>query len=115
MDSFQAVSYVRLLGSAMVAKLAPKYLVPGPASSATLTSGTTGDKGYPGLAANSAYCVAREGLARALAIELAPVRVNCVSPWSGGDAEFGCGASGAEGVCGGEAGEGDFGGSNGHT
>jgi NAD(P)-dependent dehydrogenase (short-subunit alcohol dehydrogenase family) len=79
-DSFQAVSYVRLLGSAMVAKLAPKYLVPGPASSITLTSGTMGDKGYPGLAANSAYCVAREGLARALAIELAPVRVNCVSP-----------------------------------
>jgi len=79
-DSFQAASYVRLLGSAMVAKLAPKYLVPGPASSITLTSGTMGDKGYPGLAANSTYCVAREGLARALAIELAPVRVNCISP-----------------------------------
>jgi NAD(P)-dependent dehydrogenase (short-subunit alcohol dehydrogenase family) len=79
-DSFQSVSYVRLLGSAMVAKLAPKYLVPGPESSIILTSGTMGDKGYPGLAANSTYCVAREGLTRALAIELAPVRVNCVSP-----------------------------------
>jgi NAD(P)-dependent dehydrogenase (short-subunit alcohol dehydrogenase family) len=79
-DSFQAASYVRLLGSAMVGKLGPKYLVPGPASSIIFTSGTMSDKGYPGLAANSAYCVAREGLARALAVELAPIRVNCVSP-----------------------------------
>ena len=79
-DSFQATSYVRLLGSAMVGKLAPNYLVPGPESSIILTSGTLGDKGQGGLAANSAYCVAREGLARALAIELAPIRVNCVSP-----------------------------------
>ena len=79
-ESFQIVSYVRLLGSAMIAKLAPKYLVPGPASSIILTSGTMGDRGYPDLAANSAYCVAREGLARALVIELAPVRIDCVSP-----------------------------------
>jgi NAD(P)-dependent dehydrogenase (short-subunit alcohol dehydrogenase family) len=79
-DSFQATSYVRLLGSAMVGMLAPKYLVPRPESSIILTSGTMGDKGHAGLAANSAYCVAREGLARALAIELAPIRVNCVSP-----------------------------------
>lgn len=79
-DSFQATGYVRLLGSAMVGMLAPKYLVPRPESSIILTSGTMGDKGHAGLAANSAYCVAREGLARALAIELAPIRVNCVSP-----------------------------------
>ncbi len=77
-DSFQAASYVRLLGAATVGKLAPKYLVPGPESSIIITSGTMSDKGHPGMAANAAYCVAREGLARVLAIELAPVRVNCV-------------------------------------
>lgn len=64
----------------MVGKLAPKYLNLGPASSIVLTSGTMSDRAYTGLAANAAYCVAREGLARALAIELAPVRVNVVSP-----------------------------------
>jgi len=42
-DSFQAVSCVRLLGSAMVGKLAPRYLAPGPASSIVFTSGTVGE------------------------------------------------------------------------
>jgi NAD(P)-dependent dehydrogenase (short-subunit alcohol dehydrogenase family) len=79
-ETFQAVSYVRLLGSAMAGKVAPKYLAPGPASSIVFTSGTMGEKAYPGLAANAAYYIAREELTRALAMELAPVRVNCVSP-----------------------------------
>jgi NAD(P)-dependent dehydrogenase (short-subunit alcohol dehydrogenase family) len=45
------------------------------------TSGTAGARPLgPGWSAASSICSAMEGLTRALAVELKPLRVNCVAP-----------------------------------
>ena len=51
-----------------------------PAGSITLTSGIAGEKIYPGSTVMAAVDSAVETLCRALAVELAPLRVNTVSP-----------------------------------
>ncbi|MFI1761262.1 SDR family oxidoreductase [Streptomyces sp. NPDC020800] len=48
--------------------------------SVVLTTGTAGRRPLPGMTAAAALCGAMESLTRALALELAPVRVNVVSP-----------------------------------
>jgi NAD(P)-dependent dehydrogenase (short-subunit alcohol dehydrogenase family) len=48
--------------------------------SITLVTGTFGDRPGPGWAVPAAICGAMESLTRALALELAPVRVNVVRP-----------------------------------
>ncbi|MFJ5641770.1 SDR family oxidoreductase [Streptomyces sp. NPDC093223] len=48
--------------------------------SVVLTTGTAGQRPLPGSSVASALCGAMESLTRALAVELAPVRVNVVSP-----------------------------------
>ncbi|MFJ9814809.1 SDR family oxidoreductase [Streptomyces sp. NPDC101151] len=48
--------------------------------SVVLTTGTAGRRPMPGTTAAAALCGAMESLTRALALELAPVRVNVVSP-----------------------------------
>ncbi len=48
--------------------------------SITLTSGTVGERPGPGWSLGASVCGAVNALTRALAIELAPVRVNAVSP-----------------------------------
>lgn len=62
--------------------------------SITLTTGTAKDRPGPGWAVAASICGAMESLTKTLAIELAPVRVNAVSPgvtrsplWSGMDEE----------------------------
>lgn len=45
-----------------------------------LTSGTAGRRPPPGFAIGAGICGAMEATARALAVELAPVRVNVVTP-----------------------------------
>ncbi len=78
-----AAFHVKFWGSlALVQKAAP-YLSAG--GSITLTSGTAGLCAYPGQAVNSAINAATESLCRVLAVELAPVRVNVVSPGFIGD------------------------------
>jgi NAD(P)-dependent dehydrogenase (short-subunit alcohol dehydrogenase family) len=54
------------------------HLVEG--GSITLTSGTIAERPAPGAAVTAAGAAAIEGLARGLAVELAPVRVNVVRP-----------------------------------
>lgn len=51
-----------------------------PGGSITLTSGSVGLRGGYGSAVASSICGAIEGLTRALAVELAPLRVNAVAP-----------------------------------
>ncbi|MGW3130085.1 SDR family oxidoreductase [Streptomyces sp. NPDC001076] len=51
-----------------------------PGGSVVLTTGTAGRRPMPGSSVASALCGAMESLTRALAVELAPVRVNVVSP-----------------------------------
>ncbi|MFE3029692.1 SDR family oxidoreductase [Nocardia tengchongensis] len=48
--------------------------------SITLTTGTAGPRPVPGSAVTSSVCGAVEALTRALAVELAPIRVNAVMP-----------------------------------
>ncbi|WP_436533735.1 SDR family oxidoreductase [Actinoplanes sp. HUAS TT8] len=63
--------------------------------SITLTTGTAGDRPSPGWAVASSICGAVDSLTRALAVELAPIRVNAVKPgvtrsplWGAGADDF---------------------------
>lgn len=75
---------VRYLGPLLLGKLVTVhsgvYLKAAASSSITLTSGIHGTKPFPGLSNSIAWCGAVETLTRALAVDLAPVRVNNVSP-----------------------------------
>jgi NAD(P)-dependent dehydrogenase (short-subunit alcohol dehydrogenase family) len=51
-----------------------------PGGSITFTSGTAGQRPQAGWSLGASICSAMEGLTRALAIELAPIRVNIVAP-----------------------------------
>ncbi|GAM85834.1 hypothetical protein ANO11243_038420 [Dothideomycetidae sp. 11243] len=93
-EKAQQAGMVRFFGPMMLAKHAPKYLNPGPASSIVLTTGLAGHKPIPDWVAISAYCLGLEGLTRALALDLKPLRVNVVCPgavitelWDGLSAE----------------------------
>jgi NAD(P)-dependent dehydrogenase (short-subunit alcohol dehydrogenase family) len=52
----------------------------GPGGSITLTSGTAADRPGAGWALGASICGAMNALTRALAVELAPLRVNAVAP-----------------------------------
>jgi NAD(P)-dependent dehydrogenase (short-subunit alcohol dehydrogenase family) len=69
---------VRLWGAATVARHAAPRIRPG--GSIVLSSGSAGTRPHPGWSFTAACCGASEALARALAVELAPIRVNTVRP-----------------------------------
>ncbi|RMJ26529.1 hypothetical protein PHISP_02576 [Aspergillus sp. HF37] len=71
---------VRFLGALFVAKHAQSYMRESSASSLTLTSGTNTKKPFKGWTVQAALGAAIEGAARGMAVDLAPVRVNTVSP-----------------------------------
>ncbi|KAL9627113.1 MAG: hypothetical protein Q9164_007700, partial [Protoblastenia rupestris] len=79
-DYVQKTGVVRFMAPLMLAKVAPKYLVPGPASSITLTGGSNSTKPSPGWTVLAAWGAGVEGMTRGLAKDLAPLRVNMVSP-----------------------------------
>lgn len=70
---------LRYWGALAAAKYGRKSIREG--GSMVFTSGTAGARPLgPGWAAASSICGAVEGLTRALAVELKPLRVNCVAP-----------------------------------
>ena len=69
---------VRFWGAVAAAKHAAPRIRPG--GSIILTSGTLGVRPMPGAALMAAGAGAVEGLARGLAVDLAPIRVNAVRP-----------------------------------
>jgi NAD(P)-dependent dehydrogenase (short-subunit alcohol dehydrogenase family) len=69
---------LRYFGALWAAHAAARHLRPG--GSITLTSGTAACRPGPGWAVASSICGAIESLTRALAVELAPIRVNAVAP-----------------------------------
>lgn len=71
---------VRFVAPAVMAKYVQKYVENSPASSFTMTSGAAGRKPIPGWTLATAVTSATEGLARGLAVDLKPIRVNVVSP-----------------------------------
>ncbi|KAI4868798.1 putative short chain dehydrogenase/ reductase [Hypoxylon rubiginosum] len=64
----------------LVAKLGPKFLRSGYTSSVTFTSGQVVEKPVPGYSLLTGYVSALHGLARNLAVDLAPLRINVVAP-----------------------------------
>lgn len=71
---------VRYLTALTIAKHGPEYLVNDDTSSITFTSGTLGAKPIAGTSTFIGAAGALEATTRALAIELAPIRVNIVAP-----------------------------------
>jgi NAD(P)-dependent dehydrogenase (short-subunit alcohol dehydrogenase family) len=69
---------LRYFGALWAAHAAAPHLNPG--GSITLTSGIAGRRPGPGWAVAASICGAVESLTRALAVELAPIRVNAVAP-----------------------------------
>lgn len=77
-DTVRQVFDVRVFGAVTAVKNAAPYLRPG--GSVVLTSGVASLRPQKGWVALASVCSAMEGLTRALAVELAPIRVNLVSP-----------------------------------
>jgi NAD(P)-dependent dehydrogenase (short-subunit alcohol dehydrogenase family) len=69
---------LRYWGAFTAARYAHSHIRPG--GSIVFTSGLAGARPHAGWSVASSICSAMEGLTRALAVELAPVRVNIVSP-----------------------------------
>jgi NAD(P)-dependent dehydrogenase (short-subunit alcohol dehydrogenase family) len=65
---------------ALLGKLAPRFLKPSRASSLVFCGGRLGEKPIKGWPAAVAYAAGLDGLTRALALALAPLRVNVVHP-----------------------------------
>jgi NAD(P)-dependent dehydrogenase (short-subunit alcohol dehydrogenase family) len=78
LDAARAILDTKLLGPWLVAKHAGPYLTPG--ASITFTSGIAAYRPGPGASMIATANGALEALSRALAMELAPIRVNVVSP-----------------------------------
>lgn len=78
----QAVSLLRFAGPAIIAKLLTLhgYLKSSPSSSLTLTSGIRSAKPSKGWTIMAGVGGGVEGVARGLAVDFAPIRVNCVAP-----------------------------------
>ena len=77
-DAAQRFFALRYWGAFAAAKFGGPHLRPG--GSITFTTGTAGRRPRPGWSLGASVCAAVEGLTRALAVELAPIRVNAVAP-----------------------------------
>lgn len=71
---------VRYIAPCIIAKLIPKYVELNTENSFTITGGSNTWKPGPGWAIFSGWGGAVEGLARGLAVDLKPLRVNAISP-----------------------------------
>jgi len=87
-DIAQSFFATRYVGALTVLRAMVPSIRPG--GSITLTSGSAGDRPGAGWALGASICGAINSLTRALAIELAPIRVNAIAPgvlrsplWSG--------------------------------
>ena len=80
LESIQTAAMVRFNSPLLLAKHAPKYLNPGPASSITLTTGVVSWKPIKDWSIVASYATGLHGMMRSLALDLAPIRVNLVSP-----------------------------------
>ena len=78
LDEAKEFFALRYFGALWAVHAAAPHLNPG--GSVTLTTGTAGRRPGPGWAVAASICGAVESLTRALAVELAPIRVNAVCP-----------------------------------
>ncbi|KAL8786695.1 MAG: hypothetical protein Q9213_002630 [Squamulea squamosa] len=80
LENIQQAGMVRFFALLLVAKHGFKILSPGPASSITLTTGAVSERPIAGWSIVASYAAGLHGMIRNLALDLAPVRVNLVSP-----------------------------------
>jgi NAD(P)-dependent dehydrogenase (short-subunit alcohol dehydrogenase family) len=80
MTKIKQAGMVRFFAPLIVAKHAPKYLNPGPASSVTLTTGSVSERPRPDWSIIGSFATGLHGMNRSLALDLAPIRVNLISP-----------------------------------
>lgn len=79
-EGLNKMQTVRYMAAAMIGKLAAKYMPNADSSSITFTGGTASHKPIPGWGAVGSIATSVEGLTRGLAVDLAPIRVNCILP-----------------------------------
>lgn len=79
-EDVQKANLMRVVAPTILARLLPNYTNQSVTSSLTLTSGVSIHRPPPGWALLISAGAATEGLARGLAVDLKPVRVNTVSP-----------------------------------
>jgi NAD(P)-dependent dehydrogenase (short-subunit alcohol dehydrogenase family) len=79
-EKIVAGSQMRFVAPILVAKVGSQHLTPGPHSSITLTSGTVWEHPVSGWTVVAGYMGGVCSVARNLALELKPIRVNAVSP-----------------------------------
>ena len=80
-NDIMGMGNVRFLGPLILGKVllnTPKYMSAGPKASVTLTGGTNSHRPMRGRAVIAGWGSGVEGVARGLAVELAPIRVNLV-------------------------------------
>ena len=77
-DQARGFVNLRFWGAFMAAKYGSPHIRPG--GSITLTNGAAGLRPHKGWTVAASVCGAMESLTRALAVELAPIRVNAVCP-----------------------------------
>ncbi len=80
LETIQKAAMVRFNAPLLLAKHAPKHLKPGPAASITLTTGSVSEKPNKDWSIVASYATGLHGMMRNLALDLAPVRVNLISP-----------------------------------
>lgn len=79
-ESIMQAQKNRFLGVPLLAKVTQRYAKPASTSSLTITTGVLSHRPFKGMAVGIAAAGAKEFLARGLAVDMAPVRVNVVSP-----------------------------------
>ncbi|KAL4799982.1 hypothetical protein BDV19DRAFT_384820 [Aspergillus venezuelensis] len=80
LQTFKKAGLVRFFAPLLVAKIGHKHLVRSYKSSIVLSSGVSAEKPIPGWTVTSSYLAGLQGMARGLALDLKPIRVNVVSP-----------------------------------
>ncbi|ETN36694.1 uncharacterized protein HMPREF1541_08972 [Cyphellophora europaea CBS 101466] len=79
-EDLAKVQKSRVIGPILLAKVVQKYIKPESSSSFTMTSGVLTFRPFKAMSMQIAAGGGREVMTRALAVEMAPIRVNVVSP-----------------------------------
>lgn len=80
LERMQSAGMVRFFAPMLVAKHGRSHLNPGPASSITLTTGSVSEKPNKNWSVIASFATGLHGMTRNLALDLAPIRVNLISP-----------------------------------
>ena len=80
LQTIQKAAMIRFNAPLLLAKHAKKHLNPGPASSIALTTGAVSEKPHLNWSVVASFASGLHGMTRNLALDLAPIRVNLISP-----------------------------------